>query len=297
MAQMNCEKCGERVSDKAEACSHCGVPVPKSIPQEGAAAGEPEDGRASGWLKVLGIPFGILVLILLGISTYNTREVERIRKATALELAEEGQWQEEQFIAHVEEHYQQLLSFYEEGSLPSAMQRVREFETYGKLDYKDVALYSKKIRIEMLEEEIQDIPAPEAEDNLRIYKELAQLDPGNVVYQGKLEFYRAKVKEEQKRKARKKARIGPIPSHPKDLVREYLERNLNDPESLRIEAWSSSIYETRDGYVVACEYRAKSPIGGYEREHSEFLIAHNEVVAVTELGTHLHPADSLEWSR
>jgi hypothetical protein len=54
-------------------------------------------------------------------------------------------------------------------------------------------------------------------------------------------------------------------------VKQYLKKNLKDPDSLEYIEWSP-VQKSRDGYIVRCKYRAKNSFGGYVIENQIFTL-------------------------
>lgn len=63
-----------------------------------------------------------------------------------------------------------------------------------------------KIRIKNVEAQLKSIPASKVALNLRLYKELHELDPDNPRYADKIIYYQIKVKEKEVERKRREAR-------------------------------------------------------------------------------------------
>ncbi len=62
----------------------------------------------------------------------------------------------------------------------------------------------RKEAISSLEKELKDVPASEVSKNLKLYRELFKLAPGNSRYKNKVSHYQAKVEELEQEKRREK---------------------------------------------------------------------------------------------
>jgi len=69
-------------------------------------------------------------------------------------------------------------------------------------------------------------------------------------------------------------------------VERYLEEISKDPDSLKFEKWGKIMYNDDDGWMVWCEYRGKNSFGGYVRNANWFIIRHNRVVAMKDIGAY-----------
>ena len=67
-------------------------------------------------------------------------------------------------------------------------------------------------------------------------------------------------------------------------VKQWLNRNLKDPDSLQIIEWSP-VYKSDDVYYVRVKYRAKNSFGGYTVSNFIFTLdSHGTIVDYTDWG-------------
>ena len=137
----------------------------------------------------------------------QNREKERKKEAKVEKSIQESEKnQRAQFIDSIERHYEKLVSSYENDKWDQAFAELRLFEKYGRLDYKDVSGFRRKMTIRELEQVVKKIPVARFAENHRIYEQLLSLDPGNPRYKKKVAFYRAKLDEKKPGKEEKAIR-------------------------------------------------------------------------------------------
>lgn len=67
MTLIECPECGEEISDKAESCPHCGVPIAPSQKSGGEGDNFLTRNRGCGDIVIFGDPlFVVLLLFALG---------------------------------------------------------------------------------------------------------------------------------------------------------------------------------------------------------------------------------------
>jgi hypothetical protein len=290
MSLKKCKECGNQVSTKADACPSCGAKIKSKSKNYGC-----------GTLIVILILIGMVWSQIDGCLEKREKEVQLEKEqAAATELATKRKAELEKaeakekadFEKNIEQHYQKLVSFYEKKSISEGLKEVALFRKYDKSDYKDLPEISKRLTIMDLEQKVKDIPVSEAWKNLTIYNSLAKLDPENKRYKQKVAFYQTKVdlleeEEERKRKEYQAslARFGKKPTNSSwdgsvRCVETYMKEAAKDPDSLEFEKWGRVAYNSTDGWIVWCKYRAKNSFGGYVRERKWFVIRHNMVVDV-----------------
>jgi len=142
-----------------------------------------------------------------------------------------------------------------------------ESEKIQALKEQDPQAYQQ--RIDDLEARVAKVPASDAAENLRLYKELQKLDPENARYSEKVALYEGKVREaeaaaevaakaEEKRKGFHclSAWDG---SHPG--VKRYVEERMRDPDSF--EHIETRISPVNNGeHTLIMSYRARNGFGG-----------------------------------
>lgn len=67
MALISCSECGNEVSDRAVSCPHCGAPNVKKLSSDQYTTSSSETVSKKGgiWIWVIGVPIGLLILILI----------------------------------------------------------------------------------------------------------------------------------------------------------------------------------------------------------------------------------------
>lgn len=66
-------------------------------------------------------------------------------------------------------------------------------------------------------------------------------------------------------------------------VEEWLQRNLNDPDSFKAVEWSKVAKTEQGNFVVRCKYRAKNAMGGMVLQNKAFILGPTGIVmAVTD---------------
>jgi Tfp pilus assembly protein PilE len=125
------------------------------------------------------------------------------KQAEAQRLNEKGEKERREFLENIETHYQELTTHYKRKDFDQAGKVLDLFATHNKLDYEDVKGISREVSIWRLEEKVRPIPASHVAENLRLYRQLLDLDPDNQRYKQKVAHYTAK-NEELKREEQKK---------------------------------------------------------------------------------------------
>lgn len=148
----------------------------------------------------------IIVLIFIGKMTgffERSEEKKRIEQQKLVAQLEEKRGIS--FLNNIEQHYQTLLTAYNNNNFKQASNQLTLFRKYGKLDYKNVADINREV-ISTLERKVKKLPASMARENLEIYKQLLALDPQNQRYKQKVAHYTKKVKNIAEAKAKKETR-------------------------------------------------------------------------------------------
>jgi len=204
MALKKCKECGKEVSTKADLCPHCGAKQKR---------------------KGIGCGGAILILIVIGfigsqIADYNKKAEER-KQAIHQEQVSKSEEQKRQkekasFEKDIEIHYAKLVKFSEENQLDKALAQIDLFEKYGKLNYKDVKKYNQIIKKQSLTQRVKKLPASDIQGNLKIYRKLLALEPGNGTYQKKVKHYQKKwdsyIKEKQEKEYRASCQLEVVSS-------------------------------------------------------------------------------------
>lgn len=196
VALKKCKECGNQVNSSAESCPNCGAPIKKKVMRLGRF----------GLILIL-VAIG-LIGIMLGDCQRESGKTKRIEKKVGKEINQAEKQkdfeqkqpvktEEEGFNTKIEEYYQRLMSAYQNKNYNEADELFKLFKDNNRLKYKDVESINKKVTIARLEEEVRPIPASQVEDNLKIYRKLAVLDPNNSRYQKKVAYYSKKLEEKQ----------------------------------------------------------------------------------------------------
>ncbi|MCK4528639.1 hypothetical protein KAW18_14815 [candidate division WOR-3 bacterium] len=248
----------------------------------------------------IGCISGIIILIVIGVTVssvsdfFSERSEEKERAEKQKITVELAQKQGDEFLKNIDQHYHNLITGYNE-NIQRALNELKLFDKYAKLDYKDVAEYKRKIGINQLEIKAQSIPSSNASKNLNIYKQLLSLDPANPKYKQKIVFYTDKLNQQRLQKQKEKrvyekriAKFGKPPINSAwdgsvSCVKRYLKEIAKDPDSLKFEKWGKIMHNDEDGWLVWCQYRGKNSFGGYVRNTNWFVIRHDRIIAIKEL--------------
>ena len=148
-------------------------------------------------------------MVFIGSQTanYNKKAEERkqaIHQEQIGKLEKQKRQKEKAFFKKdIEIHYAKLIKFSDENQLNKALAQIALFKKYGELNYKDVKKYNQIIKKQSLTQKVKKLPASDIQGNLKIYRELLALEPGNVRYQTKVKYYQQKwdsyVREKQEK--------------------------------------------------------------------------------------------------
>ena len=97
------------------------------------------------------------------------------------------------FLGSIEQHYIRLVDNQNAGNFKLAIKELNLFKKYNRNDYKDVSRIKKNL-ITHLDQMVRKIPVSETIENLTIYQQLLELEPGNARYHNKVKFYMNKYK-------------------------------------------------------------------------------------------------------
>lgn len=92
------------------------------------------------------------------------------------------------FPGGIEKHYTQLVDNYNAGNFKLAIKELNFFRKHKRIGYKDVGRIKTEL-ISHLDQKVRDLPVAETLENLTIYQQLIDLDPGNSRYKIKVQFY------------------------------------------------------------------------------------------------------------
>jgi hypothetical protein len=281
MALKKCKVCGNELSSKADTCPNCRTPVKKI--------------GCLGTIMIF-LAIGFIAIVMSDCFDEKRKEKERIEKQVAdfkmeTERAALEIKKKHDFLKNIDLYYQKLIVAFKGSSLKTNSY-IKLFEKYGKLDYKDVIEYKRKLKIRKLEAQVKIIPASKAAENLDIYKKLSALDPKNLKYKTKVDYYSNKLEKQRREKEKRQkiysttiAKYGEPPKNSGwdgsvSCVKYYLKEVAKDPDSLKFEKWGTVSYDPNKGWLVWCLYRGKNSFGGYVRNANWFIIRHDRVVDV-----------------
>ncbi len=139
-----------------------------------------------------------------------------------------------------------------------------------------------KEREKVLVAQVRTVPAKETKRNMDIYRELIGLDPDNQRYQERFEHYQKIHTREQQQRRQRAVFLGETPvasawDGTYREVKEYLRAVARDPKSVDVEA-CTKVFEADEGWVVACDWRARNGFGGMNRESNWFVIRQMRVI-------------------
>lgn len=134
---------------------------------------------------------------------------------------------------------------------------------------------------------VRQVPASDIYRNRDLYSELVKLDPDNQRYQRKLDEYRSKVAERERRRRQRVAQYGARPEPSAwdgsyETVERFLEPRLHDPGSLEWQGCTEPELIQGEGWRVYCEYRANNAFGAKVLQAAFFTIRRDRVVDMTQ---------------
>lgn len=145
-----------------------------------------------------------------------------------------------------------------------------------------------EIRTKLILAKLKQIPTKSYSDiqmNYMMYDELVELNPSNVNYKNKMNFYKQKMDEIEAKEAAEKIFYGKKPIQSGwdgsySEVKNYLSYAMKDPDSLDIRECSSVYKIDNVGWAVHCSYRGKNSFGAVVLNSNWFIIRNNRVVKV-----------------
>ena len=199
----------------------------------------------------------------------------------------------EDFLSAIEAQYAALLALVAKKDVAGVMRKTGEFEKYGQSDFKDVARIRADHRRQQLAKEYKALERGDYRGQLSIYEELVSLFPDSETCRAKRRALRTKVAEidrqEQAAQDREEAELqraeAQLRNAPRNSewdasvkqVKRYLEATLNDAGSVKYVEWST-VFQTPNGWIVRCKYRAKNAFGGYVLKNQLFYMDENGAV-------------------
>lgn len=236
-----------------------------------------------GILFAIGV---IVLLVVIGNITGGMNESARLARE-----AKEKNQAAEYYRQHKAEVLQSIQSRIDAGQYAHA---VTEANKYIRAFDEDLERLKLAAQEQFIVQKLKSIPAARVEENRDLYAELVRINPGEPRYQRKLDYYQAKLDAAAKVHEDRVKKFGNPPvasawdgSYP--AVERYLERVMNDPESLDMEGCTKVFY-TADGWLVGCTYRGRNAFGGMIKTANWFTIRSGAVVKI-------HAASAYSWSR
>jgi hypothetical protein len=265
MALKKCPECKKDVSTKATKCPNCGAPVKKK--------------SGCGTLLLVGLGVFLLLGLLptcLPDSSGPISDSARVDDAAA--KAQRFEAAKQRFETTIEEKYAELQGFVEKEEYSAAVPIIRQFETFGRIDFRDVGAMANGIRTKDALARLAKTTDLDIENLAGIYSELEQLQPDNEDYAANALKYggilkrraaeqAAREKRQAEQLAQEAARQRLIESQfsawdgSHNNLERLIKKTMNDPDSYEH-------VETRYGessnntILVKTTFRGKNAFGG-----------------------------------
>lgn len=79
----------------------------------------------------------------------------------------------QEFIARIDENYQKLQTIYKANDYANAIELIKQFNTFGKADYKNLPEMKKEIRLYYLKNKLDFIPKIQLDEYLQLSKDIS----------------------------------------------------------------------------------------------------------------------------
>jgi hypothetical protein len=79
---------------------------------------------------------------------------------------------EKQFLVKIDDHYKRLMKLYNAGEYEKAVEIIKQFNKFGKPDYKDLPAIKKKIRMVLLKRKLEFIPKIHLTEFMQLSKDI-----------------------------------------------------------------------------------------------------------------------------
>lgn len=281
MAMTKCRECKKDISNKAEACPHCGAPVAKQ--KKGSGVG-------CGTVIVIAI---VLAIVGGQISEHNAERERQAQKqraeAQAQKAAEARQAAIEQFRKDPTTTLKKARSLSQEQRWPEVVALLEPLLPAENEDAQN--LYEHALESKLVAE-LARIPASDAKANYERYDRLTELRPDNATYAQKRDRYKANWDEQQAKELAEKLLFGNTPqqspwdgSYPE--VKAYLKSTAHDPDSIEF-VGCTEVFKNDAGWVIGCEYRGSNAFGAKILTANWFRIQRGQVVQV-------YDEDAFRW--
>lgn len=168
-------------------------------------------------------------------------------------------------------------------SLAKYYKQLAELEPDNEKYRKKLEKYDRRLqkRLERkLYDRVQSLPARNYKANMKIYKELVDLNPDESLYKTRYKMYKNKYDQLMK----KLEKFGPEPKRTATdgyypAVQVYLKAHAPHPETLAMEGCTDCYY-TKSGWLVGCNYREKDDFGITSSQFKWFTITNGTVQKV-----------------
>jgi hypothetical protein len=167
-----CSNCGKQFVSRTERCPFC------------------KTSHIRRYISLKGISIIIVVVFIsVFVSDFfieNSKDKDHSTNQDIINQKEDRVTSD--FLGSVELHYTQLVDNYKAGNFNLAIKELNLFKKYNRIDYKDVGRIKKDL-IAHLDQMVRNIPVSETIENLTMYQQLLELEPGNARYKNKVKFY------------------------------------------------------------------------------------------------------------
>lgn len=171
-----CNKCGKQFISRTETCPFC------------------RNSYIRRFVSLKSISIIIIVFIsvfVLDLFIENSKDKDHSTNEDIIDQKEDRVTSD--FLGSIEQHYTQLVDNHKAGNFNLAIKKLSLFKKYNRIDYKDVGRIQKDL-ITRLDRMVRKIPVSETFENLTMYQQLLELEPGNARYKNKVKFYMNKYK-------------------------------------------------------------------------------------------------------
>ena len=254
MALTTCVDCGGKVSTKAEACPHCGVPVPSSPPSKQKASQlkvKPKKKSSFGRKVLLALGTIFVFLILVGQLGDNGG------KGTPRDGEDGPEVLADYYAENEDAVLEDLRQKIDQHKYSDAYGRGKPFLSVSDSD--ELRALVAEAEEKSLYQRVQAVPAANTKENVKLYGQLVALDPNNAEYKSKLAKYQAILEEEkaladqrarEEAEARRQARVQQLVQQLKSVPDTQVRKNAElYRELVRLEPDNSQYKAKLDSYA------------------------------------------------